>query len=162
LKPSQVSINKSLPFINQDNFIKFYFEELLYTNKKSSSSQEEMKVMIGERVKCLVKKRLSSEQDDDDDNVDMINDGHGGWEVEIISDNSENERKKIKGSISEEQANTRDDIKEGDQIEGIVLDIDVKGKYVDLGIRPELFSFGKDGKRSKNKNATEGGVNVSF
>ena len=35
----------------------------------------------------------------------------------------------------------------------------MKGKHVDFGIRPELFSFGKDG---KSKNSTDGGVNVSF
>jgi hypothetical protein len=155
LKPSVVSNYKSLPFINKDNFIKSYFEELLNTNKKSSN-QEEMKVMIGERVKCVLKKRLSSEQDEED--IDMINNDHGGWKVEIISNNENSQQKKIKGFISEEQANTKNDIKEGDQIEGIILDMDIKGKNIDLGIRPELFE--KKGKR-KNKKSTDDGVNVS-
>jgi len=155
LKPSEVSISKSLPFINQGNFIKSYFEELLHTDRKSSS-QEDMKVMIGERVNCLVKKRLSSKQDDDD--IDTINDDHGGWKVEVIMGNEDNS-KKIKGWISEEQANSRSDIREGDQIEGVILDIDMKEKNIDLGIRPKLVSFGK---RSKNKNIIVGGIKVSF
>ncbi|CAB4480195.1 uncharacterized protein OCT59_006440 [Rhizophagus irregularis] len=155
LKPSVVSNNKYLPFINKGNFIKSYFEELLHTNKKSLN-QEETKVMLGERVKCVLKKRLSSEQDEDD--LDMVNDDHGGWKVVVIPNNENSHEKKIKGFISEEQANTNNDIKEGDQIEGIILDMDIKGKNVDLGIRPELFpSFEKNGKR-KNKNSTGDGV----
>ncbi|CAG8515296.1 14320_t:CDS:10 [Funneliformis caledonium] len=148
LKPSEISISKSLSFINQGNFIKSYFEELLHTGK-NLTRQEEMKVMIGERVKCLVKKRLPSKQDDD-----MNDDDHGGWKVEVIMVN-ENNSKKIKGVVSEEQANTRNDIKEGDQIEGVVLDMDMKGKNIDLGIRHNMISFGKNGKRNKNKNITD-------
>ncbi|GBC08360.1 hypothetical protein RclHR1_08060008 [Rhizophagus clarus] len=154
LKPSVVSNNKSLPFINKGIFIKSYFDELLHINKKSLN-QEEMRVMVGERVKCVLKKRLSSEQDEED--LDMINDDHGSWKVEIVSNNENNEdshKNKIEGFISEEQATTKNDIKEGDQIEGIILDIDIEGKNVDLGIRPELFSFEKNGKR-KNKNFTD-------
>lgn len=117
-----------------------------------------MRLMIGERITCVLKKRLSSEQDEED--LDMINDDHGGWKVEVISNNEDSHKNKIKGFISEEQANTKNDIKEGDQIEGIILDMDIKGKNVDLGIRPELLSFEKNGKR-KNKNFTGDGVNVS-
>ncbi|CAI2170293.1 2114_t:CDS:10 [Funneliformis geosporum] len=120
LKPSEISISKSLSFINQGNFIKSYFEELLHVGK-NSTRQEDMKVMIGERVKC--------------------------WKVKVIMVN-ENNSKKIKGTISEEQANTSSDIKEGDQIEGVILDMDMKGKNIDLGIRHKM-------KRNKNKNITD-------
>ncbi|CAG8443978.1 414_t:CDS:10, partial [Scutellospora calospora] len=129
LKSSDTPIT-ALPYITQGDFIRTYFSELLPQNEQTSLLTTEKKFNIGEFVKCKVKKQISER-------------GVLGFEVNVLLE--DNTSAKVKGFIHEDQANCRDEgVKEDDILYGVVIDLDMKGKRVDLAVRSELINKFKD------------------
>lgn len=126
MKPSETnnaSLSSFPSYIKEGDFIKTYFAEL-----QENKYLEEPPIKIGDRVKCQVKEKI-------------LKCGIVGFTVKTLL--NDNENSDMEAFISEDQANTHENIKEGDLLYGIVLDMDTKQKTVDLGIRPDLVSDNK-------------------
>ncbi|CAG8560739.1 2094_t:CDS:10 [Cetraspora pellucida] len=114
----------ALPYIPRGDFVRTYFNELLPQNGQESLLTIEKKANIGELVKCKVKKQISEH-------------GISGFKVNVLL--VDNTDVKIKGFIHEDQVNCKDkEVNENDILDGVVLDLDMKGKQADLAVRSEL------------------------
>ncbi|CAG8443421.1 4110_t:CDS:10 [Diversispora eburnea] len=128
LKPSDTNDTTSSSFpsyLKEGDFIKTYFAEL-----QENKYLEEPPIKIGDRVKCQVKERT-------------LKSGIMGFTAKVLLNGNGNGNIDMEAFINEDHANTYENIKEGDIIYGIVLDMDIKKKTVDLGIRPDLVNSKK-------------------